>query len=100
MVNKHMKMNENNQNTESEDKHFSYFCNTQCEYFPCHKINASEFNCLFCYCPLYVFKDCGGNYTYLENGVKDCSACVLPHKRENYKLILERLQERLSAENN
>lgn len=94
-----MKKNEKNQDTEWKDKGFSYFCNTECEYFPCHKIEGSEFNCLFCYCPLYVFKDCGGNCTYLENGVKDCSACVLPHIKGNYKLILDRLQKRLSAEN-
>ena len=59
----------------------TFFQNKACAYFPCHKTNDVEnFNCLFCYCPLYALgKKCGGNYTYLENGIKDCSACLLPH---------------------
>ena len=38
-----------------EEKEFSYFSHRKCEFFPCHK-NADEnnFNCLFCYCPLYT----------------------------------------------
>lgn len=83
--------------TEWKDKGFSYFCNTNCEYFPCHQTNATEFNCLFCYCPLYEYEDCGGNFTYLKNGFKDCSTCLLPHRKENYGLILERLQEKRAA---
>lgn len=73
-------------------KGFSYFCNEKCEYFPCHKTDATEFNCLFCYCPLYPYKDCGGNFSYLENGIKDCSNCTLPHRRENYGLIMSKLR--------
>lgn len=70
----------------------SYFCNRECEYFPCHKAKGDDFNCLFCFCPLYSLgEDCGGNFVILENGVKDCSECLLPHRKENYKLILERL---------
>ena len=65
-----------------EKKAYSFFCNAECEYFPCHKTNDPEnFNCLFCYCPLYALGDqCGGNFTYTENGVKDCSNCMIPHK--------------------
>lgn len=38
-----------------EDKHYAYFSNRECEYFPCHKgADPENFNCLFCYCPLYV----------------------------------------------
>ena len=34
---------------------FDFFQNRACEYFPCHKGVADEdFNCLFCYCPLYL----------------------------------------------
>ena len=46
----------------------SFFQNHECEYFPCHKVeNVDGFNCLFCYCPLYVLgSDCGGNFTYTE----------------------------------
>lgn len=71
-----------------------YFENKDCEYFPCHKVaEGADFNCLFCYCPLYRMEDCGGNYRVLESGVKDCSACTLPHKAENYQYIIEKLRE-------
>ncbi|MGI6180570.1 MAG: cysteine-rich small domain-containing protein [Agathobaculum sp.] len=78
---------------EWEGKHYAFFQNTQCEYFPCHATERiDEFNCLFCYCPLYTMgKNCGGNWTILENGVKDCSACIMPHRRANYGLITEKL---------
>ena len=68
---------------------YEFFQNTQCEYFPCHKTNDPQnFSCLFCYCPLYALSSqCGGNFTYTENGIKDCSACLRPHKRENYESI-------------
>ena len=54
---------------------FDFFQNRACEYFPCHKRVADEdFNCLFCYCPLYLLGDeCGGNFEYLPNGIKNCS---------------------------
>lgn len=68
---------------------YDFFQNTNCEYFPCHKCDDPEkFSCLFCYCPLYALgEDCGGNFTYTQNGIKDCSACLRPHKRENYEAI-------------
>ena len=73
---------------------FSYFRNEQCEYFPCHKLNDGEFNCLFCYCPLYALGDkCGGNFTFLENGVKDCSNCTIPHTKGGYEHISSKLNE-------
>ena len=35
-------------------KHYTWFQNRECEYFPCNKgVREEEFNCLFCYCPLY-----------------------------------------------
>ena len=38
-----------------EERHYAFFQNTDCEYFPCHKTAHPErFNCLFCYCPLHV----------------------------------------------
>lgn len=72
-----------------ERKHYAYFSNRECEYFPCHKnADTENFNCLFCYCPLYVLGDkCGGNFRYLPNGNKDCSKCLYPHKAENYEKI-------------
>lgn len=73
--------------------HYKFFQNSKCEFFPCHKdINDADFSCLFCYCPLYALGDrCGGSFTYLENGIKDCSGCVRPHRRENYEVILEKM---------
>lgn len=59
-----------------------FFSNTSCEFFPCHEgVDPSEFNCLFCYCPLYALGPlCRGNYRYTERGVKDCSACTRLHE--------------------
>lgn len=74
---------------------YRYFQNKDCEYFPCHKnADPDNFNCLFCYCPLYALGDkCGGNFTYLENGIKDCSNCLVPHKAGNYDNINARFAE-------
>ena len=68
---------------------YDFFQNTNCEYFPCHKCDdPQKFSCLFCYCPLYALgENCGVNFTYTQNGIKDCSACLRPHKRENYEAI-------------
>ena len=73
-------------------KHYSYFQNKECEYFPCHEgADPENFSCIFCYCPLYALGDrCGGAFRYSENGYKACSLCQIPHKRENYGRILER----------
>ena len=51
---------------------YDFFQNRECEYFPCHTgLDPEEFNCLFCYCPLYALKDkCGGNFRYTKNGIK------------------------------
>lgn len=69
-----------------------YFANISCEWFPCHAGADKEvFNCLFCFCPLYHVKNCGGAFIILANGVKDCSACLFPHRPENYDIILSRL---------
>lgn len=71
---------------------YSYFSHKKCEYFPCHEgADPENFNCLFCYCPLYVLGDeCGGNFRYTEKGRKDCTTCQFPHKRENYKAVIGR----------
>ncbi len=75
-------------------ENFSFFQNRDCEFFPCHKeTDKNAFNCLFCYCPLYALGEaCGGNYAYTEQGVKDCSGCLIPHRLENYNKILERIE--------
>lgn len=76
-------------------KAFSFFCHKDCEYFPCHPAkDPDNFNCLFCYCPLYALgEDCGGNFRYTDKGVKDCSRCTLPHQRDNYGYITSKFQE-------
>ena len=77
----------------------SFFRNTACAFFPCHEgVDPQEFNCLFCYCPLYALGTrCGGNYTYTSAGIKDCTACVALHKgdrgarivRQKFHLLAE-----------
>lgn len=64
---------------------YRFFSNKECEYYPCH--DASEINCLFCFCPLY-FLDCKGNYITLENGIKDCSGCLIPHTEKGYDYVV------------
>jgi Zn-finger protein len=73
-------------------KHYQYFSHKECEFFPCHQgADPDNFNCLFCYCPLYLLKDCGGAPTLTVSGVKDCSHCLFPHRRENYGKVIARL---------
>jgi len=74
---------------------YKFVQNTKCEYFPCHQLKEEDFNCLFCYCPLYALKDkCGGNPQFLEDGTKDCSDCVLPHyKEKGFDFIMNRIQD-------
>lgn len=70
---------------------YKFFSHKKCEFFPCHKTDSpDEFNCLFCYCPLYALGDqCGGNFKYTKNRIKDCSDCMLPHKKKNYEYIMK-----------
>ena len=77
------------------ERRYSFFQNRDCEYFPCHGgIAEADFNCLFCYCPLYALGSrCGGAYRFTEGGIKDCSGCALPHRRENYDKILAKYGE-------
>jgi Zn-finger protein len=72
---------------------YDFFQHRQCEYFPCHQnADPETFSCLFCFCPLYALGDkCGGAFTYTENGIKDCSNCLKPHRRENYNAICEKI---------
>ena len=81
--------------TKPEECRYSFFQHTQCEFFPCHKTAKPEdFNCLFCYCPLYALGDkCGGNFTYVGDGIKDCSGCLVPHGRGSYSYITKKFPE-------
>lgn len=80
---------------------YKFFSNKECSYFPCHDVSREEgeenFNCLFCYCPLYLIKDCGGNAKMIAGGVKDCSGCVIPHRPQGYSHIQKRLGEYFAA---
>ena len=72
---------------------YRFFENRDCKYFPCHE-GLKDFNCLFCYCPLYALGDkCGGNFRYTDKGIKDCTNCMLPHKRKNYGYVTGKYQE-------
>ena len=74
---------------------YDFFQNKDCQYFPCHAgADPERFSCLFCYCPLYALgKDCGGAFTYTKEGIKDCSNCLRPHRRENYESITQDLRK-------
>ncbi len=88
---------QNQQNAQSQN--YKFFQNTKCENFPCHKIEKLEdFNCLFCYCPLYFLGEkCGGNFYFTNSGIKSCKNCNFPHKRENFDEINLRLKEILKS---
>ena len=82
---------------------YRFFQNRACAYFPCHPVkDDSEFNCLFCYCPLYALGSrCGGNCAYTASGIKDCSGCLIPHSARGYDYINGKFMElaRLAEEN-
>lgn len=73
---------------------FDFIQNRKCEYFPCHEgADPDSFSCLFCFCPLYALGDeCGGNFSYTAEGVKDCSRCLRPHRRECYGEICDKVR--------
>ena len=79
---------------EQKKPNYQFYQNSTCEYFPCHSMkDTSNFNCKFCFCPLYLLEpECGGNYTYLEDGRKDCSSCLIPHQENVYDYVLEKLK--------
>jgi len=72
---------------------YTFFQNKDCKYFPCHSgVKEEDFSCMFCYCPLYALGDkCGGNFSYAnKKGVKDCSNCTVPHRKQNYERITDK----------
>jgi len=86
-------MKNNNESCKSDEEKFRFFQHKECEFFPCHEIkDPEEFNCLFCFCPLYALGDrCGGNFSYEnEKGIKDCSGCIIPHKKDSYGYMCEK----------
>ncbi|MEE1027135.1 MAG: cysteine-rich small domain-containing protein [Agathobacter sp.] len=81
--------------SDKETENFKYFKHDKCEFFPCHKgIDLKDFNCLFCYCPLYMLgKDCGGEFRILDNGIKSCENCNIPHIAKNYDYIVSKYSD-------
>lgn len=75
---------------------YRFYQNKACEYFPCHPVeDTDDFNCLFCYCPLYLQEKCLGNPDWILNGkgqrIKDCSSCNVVHRPEMYDKVLAQL---------
>lgn len=73
---------------------YRFFENRDCKYFPCHQ-GLEDFNCLFCYCPMYWLENCPGKPYYIDkngNPLKVCSNCTFPHRPENYEAIMEVLK--------
>ncbi len=77
------------------DNSSSFFSNRACQFFPCHKVNDPDsFNCLFCYCPLYMLGDkCGGKFTYTSKGIKNCTNCTIPHAPKAAEYIYRRFAD-------
>ena len=69
-----MATDQNVWNKRPEECNYSFVQNRNCEFFPCHKTAHPEnFNCLFCYCPLYALG----------------SGCMVPHGRKSYSYVTE-----------
>ena len=76
---------------------YSFFQNRECKFFPCHEVqDEDDFNCLFCYCPLYLDDNCIGSPEYIITGrgqrIKDCSSCVVVHRPEMYDKVIAHLR--------
>lgn len=70
---------------------YRFYRNLDCSYFPCHKVeNDEEFNCMFCFCPLYMLEDCGGKFE-IKHGIKDCTNCLIPHRPRGYDYITSKI---------
>ena len=78
-----------------QEEKYRFFQHRDCEYFPCHTgVAEQDFNCLFCYCPLYTLGEkCGGNFTYTESGIKNCTDCMVPHGRNAVQYVISRWPE-------
>ena len=79
---------------------YRFFENRACRYFPCHE-GLSDFNCLFCYCPLYGRIPCPGTPEFVRKPdgtvIKKCTGCTFPHRPENYERIMRLLKPSASG---
>lgn len=76
---------------------YRFLQNRECEFFPCHEVqDEAAFNCLFCYCPLYLDDNCLGSPEYIITGrgqrIKDCSSCLVVHSPEMYDKVIAHLR--------
>lgn len=76
---------------------YRFFQNKDCKFFPCHEVqDEDDFNCLFCYCPLYLDDNCIGSPEYIITGrgqrIKDCSSCLVVHSLEMYDKVIAHLR--------
>lgn len=76
---------------------YRFFQNKDCKFFPCHEVqDEDDFNCLFCYCPLYLDDNCIGSPEYIITGrgqrIKDCSSCLVVHSPEMYDKVIAHLR--------
>jgi len=39
------------------------------------------------------YENCGGRYTMLESGFKDCSKCTKNHDKDSWKFVIGRLRD-------
>ncbi len=71
-----------------------FFRNEACDYFPCHSgISREDFNCMLCYCPLYLLgRECGGDFEYTKSGVKSCMKCTRPHDPKRWDEMMEAMK--------
>ena len=73
----------------------TFFANKDCRFYPCH-VCDEDINCLFCYCPLYNFDDCPGDYTVIDRDgrkIKNCTGCTFPHLAGNYPEVIKLLKK-------
>ncbi|MBF0272670.1 MAG: metal-binding protein [Magnetococcales bacterium] len=71
-----------------------FFENVDCEYYPCHVVPPGHhLNCLFCFCPLYSYRDCPGTPIWLESGIKDCSGCTTTALEDAHDVVMDFLMD-------
>ena len=76
---------------------YKFFSNKECKYFPCHN-GLDDFNCLFCYCPMYSKEKCLGKPEFKEvrgKVIKVCTNCTFPHDPDHYDQIMQYLKENM-----
>lgn len=60
---------------------YKFFENLGCKYYPCHSgIKKGEFNCLYCFCPIFV--------VCKRHSKSGCEFCKVPHDKGSYKFMM------------